>query len=58
MPSLLDDPNQLRHRAQEMRDLASRMALESARAEFLKMAKDYEQMARRAEQRIGDAKGP
>ena len=55
-PSLLDDPDHCRLRAQEMRDLASRIGKESARAELLKMAEDYEQMARRAEERIRHAK--
>ena len=55
-PSLLDDPDHCRHRAQEMRDLASRIGSDAARDEFLKMAEEYEEMARRAEERIRHAK--
>jgi hypothetical protein len=53
--SFINDPEHWRARAREMRALAGLAHDEEARAAMLKVADDYEDLARRAERRIGGA---
>ena len=49
--SFINDPEHWRQRAEEMRTLADGISDEEARATMLKIAEDYERLAKRAEQR-------
>lgn len=52
------DPGYLRDRAEELRVLSECMNTPEARNSLLKCAEDYEQLAKRAEERgPGDARG-
>jgi len=51
--SFINDPEHWRARAREMRALAGLAHDEEARAAMLKVADDYENLARRAERRTG-----
>jgi hypothetical protein len=49
--SFINDPNHWRDRAEEARTLAQQMNDEDTKAAMLRIAKDYERLAARAEQR-------
>jgi len=49
--SFINDPEHWRQRAEEMRTLADGISDEETRATMLKIAEDYERLAKRAEQR-------
>jgi hypothetical protein len=52
MPShMFDDPEHWRQRAEEARVLAEQMSDAASREKMLGIAKDYERLAERAEQR-------
>ena len=53
---LIHDPDHWRQRAQEMRTIAEDMHDLIARATMLHIAEDYERLARRAEERLREAK--
>jgi hypothetical protein len=55
--SLFDDREQLRRRAQELRDLAARMSSDAAKEQLFRMAEDYERLARVATRASIDANG-
>jgi len=49
----VNDPDHWRQRAEEMRNLAASILDLEARATLLKIADDYEKLAKRAAQRAG-----
>ena len=54
MPAhFINDPKHWRDRAEEMRRLATAMADERTRETMLRIAADYDNLARRAEERSG-----
>ena len=56
MPShFINDPEHWRHRAQEMRVLADGIKDLASKETMLRIAKDYDRLAERAEERSGGA---
>ena len=53
---LIHDPNHWRQRAEEMRTIAEDMRDLITRATMLRIAEDYERLARRAEERLREGK--
>jgi predicted Rossmann-fold nucleotide-binding protein len=51
-PTLMDDPKHWRARAEEIRTLAEDMNDLESRRTMLRIADDYEKLAKRAEQRV------
>jgi hypothetical protein len=47
----IDTPEHWRHRAEEMRTLADQIIDEKSKQTILRIAEDYEQLSRRAEER-------
>jgi hypothetical protein len=54
----INDPKHWRERAEEARTVADEMADEKSKKMMLKIAADYEELARRAEKRLLAAKNP
>jgi rubrerythrin len=52
MPSFADDPAHWRQRADEARALAEQITDRDARQMMLRIAEDYEKLAKRAEERL------
>jgi hypothetical protein len=50
--SIIDDPEHWRGRAEEARAIAEQMQDMPSREAMLRIAKDYERLAKRAEQRL------
>jgi hypothetical protein len=55
--SLVDDHEQFRKRAQELRELATRMSSDAAKEQLFRMAEDYERLASVTARTPGDANG-
>ena len=53
-PKLIHDPRHWRDRAEEARAMAAAMGDAAAAAQMLRVAEDYEKLARRAEERLRD----
>jgi hypothetical protein len=51
--SFINDPKHWRDRAEEMRRIASEMVDEKSKQTMLRIAKDYDKLAQRAEERSG-----
>ena len=54
--SYINDPKHWRDRADELRGLANDVADPAAREKMLRIAEDYEKLAKRAERRSSDPK--
>jgi len=53
-PSATQDPDYWRNRAEEARAVAAQMTDAHTKAVMLTIAQDYEKLAKRAEQRVGE----
>jgi molecular chaperone GrpE (heat shock protein) len=51
----INDPKHWRERAEEARTVAEEIKDETSKRSMLRIAKDYEELARRAERRLKDA---
>jgi len=57
-PSFIHDPAHWRQRAEEARTIADQMADREAKGMMLKIAEDYEKLAKRAEERVAKSTAP